>query len=123
MPPPPGSGNYAGSEAKFLNARQLQNYTDPNAATAQVGEYRPSSLGLYDIGGNVREWMHDFYIIHTGGLGTVPVDPMGPTSGTTHAIRGSGWRSASITELRLAYRDEGVEGADDVGFRVVRYAE
>ena len=123
MPPAAGSGNYAGTESFLLNGRFLQTYRDKDAATSQVGEHPPSALGLYDIGGNVREWVHDYYVIHTAGLGAIPVDTLGPEKGTTRVIRGAGWRSASITELRLAYRDEGLEGADDLGIRLVRYAE
>ena len=55
--------------------------------------------------------------------GAIPVDPMGPTDGGNHVIRGASWRSASITELRLAFRDEGLDGADDLSWRVVRYAQ
>jgi formylglycine-generating enzyme required for sulfatase activity len=123
MPPAAGSGNYAGAEAATLMERSLRSYQDQNPATSPVGEHPPGPLGLYDIGGNVREWMHDYYVIHTAGLGANPVDTLGPEKGTNHVIRGSGWRSASITELRLAYRDDGLEGLDDVGIRLARYAE
>ncbi len=123
MPPPPGVGNFAGIESQGVVPRPLTNYTDEYPATAPVGKFPPNPLGLYDLDGNVREWMHDYYLIHTGSLGDIPVDPLGPDAGETHVIRGAGWRSGSITELRLAYRDDGAEGRDDVGFRVARYAE
>ena len=83
----------------------------------------PIPLGLFDIGGNVREWIHDYYVIHTGSLGAIPVDPLGPGEGGNHVIRGASWRSSSITELRLAFRDEGLGGSDDLGIRIARYAE
>jgi hypothetical protein len=35
-------------------------------------------------------------------------------------IRGASWRSATVTDLRLAARASGVEGRDDVGFRIAR---
>jgi len=48
---------------------------------------------------------------------------MGPSEGTQHVIRGSSWRSSSVTELRLAARDFGNSRRDDVGFRIARYAQ
>jgi len=123
MPPPQGSGNFSGTESSNLVSQNLSTYQDEHPASAQVGSYQPNTLGLYDLSGNVREWMHDFYQISIGGTGQIPSDPSGPPQGTTHTIRGSGWRSASITELRLAFRDEGVEGRDDLGFRIARYAK
>ncbi|MEM9530738.1 MAG: PEGA domain-containing protein [Pseudomonadota bacterium] len=123
MPPPAGAGNFAGTESSSENERPLSNYSDTYAATAPVGKYGASTLGLYDLGGNVHEWMHDYYLIQGGGLGKIPLDPMGPAQGNNHVIRGSSWRSGSITELRLAWRDQGSGGRDDIGFRVARYID
>jgi len=53
----------------------------------------------------------------------VETDPLGPTSGTYHVIRGSSWAHGTITELRLSFRDYNDEPRDDVGFRVARYLE
>lgn len=51
------------------------------------------------------------------------VDPLGPDDGTRHVVRGASWKSASVTELRLAWRD-GEDGiGPTVGFRIARYAE
>ena len=35
-------------------------------------------------------------------------------------IRGSSWRQAGVTELRLSYRDYGVDPRVDLGFRIAR---
>ena len=43
--------------------------------------------------------------------------------GEPYVIRGAGWTHSRIAELRLAYRDYGQAGRDDVGFRLARYAE
>ena len=77
---------------------------------ARLERRRDFAAGLFDIGGNVREWVHDYYVIHTGGIGAIPVDPLGPGAGGNHVIRGASWRSSSITELRLAFRGEGNHG-------------
>ncbi|MFK7956179.1 MAG: PEGA domain-containing protein [Lysobacterales bacterium] len=123
MPPPADSGNYAGSESSAEVERGLSNYADQYPATSPVATYASSTLGFYDLGGNVHEWIHDYYRISSGGLGNVPKDPLGGADGNNHVIRGSSWRSGSITELRLAWRDQGSGGKDDIGFRVARYID
>jgi hypothetical protein len=50
-------------------------------------------------------------------------DPLGPTEGELHVIRGSSWMDSSISELRLTYRDYGTDARPDLGFRIARYLE
>ena len=50
------------------NAREIQ----------EAGRRRPNSLGLYDMHGNVYEWVRDWYGEYVSG---VEVDPTGPASG------------------------------------------
>jgi formylglycine-generating enzyme required for sulfatase activity len=122
MPPSERSGNFADQSAKGIVPNVLSAYDDGFPVTAPVGSFSPSPLGLYDLGGNVAEWVHDLYTVHSG-TGEAAIDPTGPTTGQYHVIRGSSWRSASISELRFAYRDFGDQGRLDVGFRVARNAE
>ncbi|MEM1089441.1 MAG: PEGA domain-containing protein [Pseudomonadota bacterium] len=123
MPPPGAAGNFAGTESSGEVERGLSNYTDEFPVSAPVARYGSSALGLYDLGGNVHEWIHDYYLISSSGLGKSPLDPLGAAEGNNHVIRGSSWRSGSITELRLAWRDQGSGGKDDIGFRVARYID
>lgn len=122
LPPPPRSGNFADASARAFLTLVLQDYNDGEAVSAPVASFPPNHRGLYDLAGNVSEWMHDYY--GSVGLGgTVPVDPLGAETGESHTIRGSSWSQASITEMRLSYRNFGVEPLYDVGFRVARYLE
>ena len=95
-------------------------YNDNHIGAAPVGTYPPSAIGIYDLSGNVAEWTNDFYEIPNG----EPVnDPLGPSSGDYHTIRGSGWMNGTISDLRVSFRDYGIGGRQDVGFRIARFAE
>ncbi len=119
MPPPAGAGNYADRSAQGVVANVLADYSDGYTVTAPVGSFSPSPLGLFDLGGNVAEWVSDRYTVYPAGS-ALAVDPTGPADGQYHVIRGSGWRHSGISELRLSYRDFGDSGRLDVGFRIAR---
>ena len=123
FPPPKGSGNYADKSARDLVPSIVPNYDDGFASTAAVGKFQANSIGIYDGGGNVAEWVNDWYTVPTPGQTTPVVDPTGPESGTSRVIRGSSWRHAGMTELRLSYRDFGSTPRVDVGFRIARNAK
>lgn len=123
LPPPDNHGNYADISAAPILGRILANYNDSFLGTAPVGSFDPNNNGFHDMGGNVAEWIHDFY--GTTGLLSKEqeVNPYGPEAGTYHVLRGSSWAHGSITELRLSYRDYSNEARDDVGFRIARTLE
>jgi formylglycine-generating enzyme required for sulfatase activity len=123
MPPPNGSGNYADEPAASLVARIIQKYQDGYSVAAPIGSFPAGNHGLFDIGGNVAEWVHDFYDIAVGNTGTAELDPIGPEQGEFHVIKGSSWAHGTITELRLSYRDYYEKARQDVGFRLARYLE
>lgn len=123
MPPTGKAGNFADASAGRELQGTLPNYRDGYSYAAPVGQFAPNRAGLYDMGGNVSEWCHDYYDIPTVGAGKVLKDPMGPASGRFRVVRGSSWRHGSVSQLRLAWRDFADAPRDDIGFRVVRYAD
>ncbi|HTQ99751.1 MAG TPA: PEGA domain-containing protein [Candidatus Acidoferrum sp.] len=121
LPPPDNFGNFADISAGNILGRVLSNYNDGYIVTAPVASFAPNANGFYDMGGNVAEWVNDYYGT-TGTTGSsVETDPVGPDNGTYHVIRGSSWAHGSVTELRLSFRDFGNATRDDLGFRIARY--
>jgi formylglycine-generating enzyme required for sulfatase activity len=122
LPVPPGAGNYADRSAQALLPVVMADYNDGYAATAPVASFTASPTGYFDLGGNVAEWTHDLYTVQPRSDATA-VDPAATGEGALHVIRGSSWKSAAVTELRLAYRDYGDGKRNDLGFRIARYAQ
>lgn len=88
--------------------------------TLPVGSFEPNPNGLYDMYGNVSEWVWDYY----GTYPTAPAaDPTGPESGTLRVYRGGGWNDFA-KNMRSAYRAamEQDRGSFNLGIRLVRNA-
>ncbi len=122
FPPDKVVGNYADNTSAYVTGRILNGYTDGHVTTATVASFPPNHNGLYDMGGNVAEWVNDVYSIPPANS-PLQVDPLGAQSGDNFVIRGAGWAQSKLAELRLSFRDYGQAGRDDVGFRIARYAE
>lgn len=60
--------------------------------THPVGQNEPNGLGLYDMSGNVWEWVQDSYDPHSNYYSNSPKDnPKGPSSGQFRVLRGGSW--------------------------------
>ncbi len=108
-----------------------ENYFSQNNLTTKPGEYRettvtvdsfaPNAWGLYNMHGNVSEWVWDYY----GEYGEDSViDPTGADSGTLKVYRGGGWNDFA-KNMRSAYRAtlEKDIGSFNIGIRLVRNAD
>ncbi len=120
LPPPDRHGNYADRSATHVVGRIIFGYNDNYIGSAPVGTFKLNAKQFYDLGGNVAEWVHDYYEIPVPGQ---TLNPLGPQEGDYHVIRGSSWMHGTISELRIAFRDYGNKGRNDVGFRLARFAE
>ncbi len=77
-----------------------------DSETHEVARKKPNAWGLYDMSGNVCEWVHDFYspeAYRTAANKSPAVNPRGPMAGEVHVARGGDHRS-SVEELRCAAR-------------------
>ena len=120
MPIPSSFGNFADESSKKELSFYIPNYTDSFASVAPVGSFSANEKGIFDLGGNVSEYVNDFYSIQPDD-GKIYFDYTGPKKGNSHVVKGSNWRSASNSQLRYAYRDKLSKGDDATGFRVARW--
>ena len=121
---PANSGNFADESAKGSVSKYIPRYNDGFAGVAPVASFVADAAGLYDMAGNVSEWVHDVYDLQPPKPGRVEVNPFGGRhndGGDGRVVKGASFRSASITGLRSSFREGLLRTRDDVGFRVARY--
>jgi formylglycine-generating enzyme required for sulfatase activity len=122
-PPPDRSGNWADVSARTTLPTILVTYNDGFPVSAPAGTFEPNPVGIRDLGNNVLEWVQDFYVPDITENVKLVEDPLGPETGQLHVVRGAGWRSATVPELRMAARNSGADPRDDIGFRIARNLE
>jgi sulfatase modifying factor 1 len=95
-----------GNELDPLKANFL---TDPSLkmshGTTPARAFTPNGYGLYDVIGNVWEWVSDWYgadVYRSAG----ERNPQGPADGRLRVLRGGGWPVSDIRMLTCSHRHE-----------------
>jgi formylglycine-generating enzyme required for sulfatase activity len=111
-PPPNKFGNYADQNAKPLKPKVIDGYVDGFPQTAPVGSFAPNAYGIYDLSGNVWEWVEEGY------KGSGKYKDWG-------VLRGGCWANCTKSELLSSYRSVVDRNDRDVifGFRCVLVLE
>lgn len=119
--PPTGVGNLAGFETREALQRYIESYTDDHVELAPVGSYSANLNGIYDLEGNAAEWIWDFYSHPLSGRNESLVDPLGPSDGLDHIIKGGSFRSTMLSDVLVNARRVISFEDETVGFRVARW--
>jgi iron(II)-dependent oxidoreductase len=86
------------ADQRYPNGDELTeedaNYGNMHGGTLPVVRYPPNGYGLFDMAGNIGEWVADWY--DPDYYGNSPGDnPTGPEDGKYKVVRGGGWHSGS----------------------------
>lgn len=91
-----------------LNGAQSTNCSEPKfEKSSEVGIFGPNGYGIYDMAGNILEWVNDWY--QSDYYSTYPVDdwianPQGPEEGIERVLRGGSYFSYPY-KLTVSYRN------------------
>jgi formylglycine-generating enzyme len=84
--------------------------------THVVGTKAPNELGIYDMSGNVWEWVNDWYGKYKSDTQT---NPVGAAPSTYRVNRGGSWSSAAANSRVSSRRNDVPDANNDlVGFRL-----
>jgi formylglycine-generating enzyme required for sulfatase activity len=104
-------------------AKDSTNYDNNQGDTTAVGSYQgdKSPYGLYDMSGNVSEWVADWYADDYY-QNSPATNPTGPDDGLDKVVRGGAWNSL-VWDIDLSNRQINVANYYlVVGFRCARDA-
>ena len=101
-----------------LNKKVWEAFVNPEYGTKPVGGKKPNEEGIYDMSGNMWEWVEDWY-----GDRTYERDN-GPATGTYKVLKGGSFHS-DAKFLKVDYRKKHLPDRTNklIGFRVVRNVE
>ena len=131
----PKDANYEGSYPYLIEENYVR-CTNPNVQpglnrgkTIAVDSLLPNAFGLYNMHGNVGEWVFDYYgrydeaVSASGMNGKSVLNPLGSVSGVYRVNRGGGFNDFG-KHLRSAYRSASNPLTKDrnLGFRIARNA-
>lgn len=109
-PPPPDAGNFSDQSRKARAFDRLASYAenvdDGFPVTAVVMSFAPNHLGLYDMGGNVFEWVEDWW----------------NEARQDRTFRGGSWQNCERGMLLSSHRHRTTSPSKrcgDLGFRIV----
>jgi len=116
------SEKWAGTSDERELGDYAWNYNNSQYRSHPVGEKKPNGLGLYDMTGNVWQWMSDWYADKYYAE-SLKDQPRGPATGRLHTLRGGYWGDlARFVRVTRRIGLPPTARAAGTGFRLARSA-
>ncbi len=110
-------GGSMDSDFRYAGSDTWTEVAVAGAATQPSATKAPNGLGLYDMSGNVAEWVWDVY----GDYPNFPLcDPRGVAAGTGRIVRGGHFQQSAGVSLSSRALAEPGDQSSTIGFRVAR---
>ncbi len=92
------------TEARYGNLNDIAWFKgNTGGQTREVAQKRANAFGLYDVLGNVSQWVSDWYDQNYYQNGP-PQDPPGPPNGQSRVLRGGSWDFNDLRQVRVSAR-------------------
>lgn len=110
----------AGTTTKYYWGKEVASeyaYYAQTSGPVKVGQYKANGYGLYDMGGNVAEWVNDWF-------GPRPTKPQtnytGAREGSARVIRGGGWSDVvKVLAADSTVKKDPLYQSEKLGLRLV----
>src|SRR5439155_11124012 len=100
---PGAAGGARGARGGGGGAAKLAHYGWPEGPVA-VGSFAPNGYGIYDVVGNIAEWVNDWYAQNYYSI-SPDKNPEGPAKRMYRVVRGNAWNGEDERHLAVNYRN------------------
>lgn len=118
---PKESGNFGDASIEGQQTFVLKKYNDGFEGKSPIGSFKADRAGMFDMTGNVSEWVHDYFSHAVPNTKNTHLDYLGANRGMSHIVKGGSYKTGRISKLRGSFRTLSDRASETIGFRIARY--